>query len=97
MQEVVQSWANATPLSCCLAPLLDIVLQDTGLKAPRTTCGALGISLGDIQNVPTRWVLALFPDFLNFRSDLPKLGFRRGGGGIIFEICEKRLFQKCMA
>ena len=65
------------------------------------------ISLGDIQSAPTRWVLAFFPGFLNFSSDAPKyraLGhpMRRNivplGGGIciLFEICVKRPFQKCM-
>ena len=52
-------------------------------------------SLGIIQSAPTRWVLALFLGFMNFWSNAPKFRFV-GGGGILFEICEKRPFQKCM-
>ena len=56
-----------------------------------------GISLGDIHSAPTRCVFALFLGFVNFWSNAPK--FRPIGGGdmcILFEICEKRPFQKCM-
>ena len=59
--------------------------------------GSACISLGDSQNAPTRWVLALFVGFLNFWSAAPN--FRSvvwGGMCILFEICEKRPFQKCM-
>ena len=54
------------------------------------------ISLGDIQNVPTRSKFAIFQGFLTFWSNALK--FRSIGGGMcmLFEICEKRLFQKCM-
>ena len=55
------------------------------------------ISLGDIQNVPTRSKFAIFQGFLTFWSNALK--FRPIGGGsmcILFEICEKRPFQKCM-
>ena len=54
------------------------------------------ISLGDIQNVPTRSKFAIFQGFLTFWSNAPK--FRSIGGGMcmLFEICEKRPFQKCM-
>ena len=38
------------------------------------------ISLGDIQNAPMRWVLALFAGFPNFWSVAPK--FRPFGGGM---------------
>ena len=105
----------------------------------RNSCWALFgctgcISLGDIQNAPTRWVLALFvgvpnswsvvPNFRSMgggvgmtpwcvvlvcswrrlladRHSLPfpcTLSLRGGGGGmcILFEICEKMPFQKCM-
>ena len=41
------------------------------------------ISLGDIQNTPTRWVLALFVGFLNCWSVAPDLSFR-GGGGYVY-------------
>ena len=54
------------------------------------------MSLGLIQNVPTRWVLAFSPSFLNFPSDAPKY---RSFGGVyvyLFVICEKRLIHKCM-
>ena len=55
------------------------------------------ISLGDIHFLPTRSKFALFQGFLNFSSNAPK--FRSVGGGmcILFEICEKRPFQKCMS
>ena len=55
------------------------------------------ISLGDIHNLPTRSKFALFQGFLNFLSNAPK--FRSVGGEgmcVLFEICEKRAFQKCM-
>ena len=55
------------------------------------------ISLGDICIMPTWSKIALFQGFLNFLSDAPK--FRSVGAGgicILFEICEKRPFQKCM-
>ena len=39
------------------------------------------ISLGDIHCAPTRWVLAFFPEFLNFLSDAPK-HCSLGGGGV---------------
>ena len=46
------------------------------------------ISLGAVQNVPTQWVLTLFPGFLN----IVPLG---GGGGmcILVEICENGCFR----
>ena len=58
--------------------------------------GMWGISLGDIQNVPTRSKFAIFQDFLTFWSNA--LNFHSVGGGMcmLFEICEKRPFQKCM-
>ena len=54
------------------------------------------ISLGDIQNVPTRSKFAIFQGFLTFWSNARK--FRSVGGAMcmLFEICEKRPFQKCM-
>ena len=56
------------------------------------------ISLGDIRYAPTRWVLALFLGFVNFCSNTPKCHLFGGGVMcILFEICEKRLFQKCRA
>ena len=54
------------------------------------------ISLGDIHNMPTRSKFVYSQGFLHFSSRAPK--FRSVGGGmcILFEICEKRPFQKCM-
>ena len=40
--------------------------------------GTLAYLSGAVQNVPTRWVLALFPGFLDFRSNAPK--FHSSGG-----------------
>ena len=56
------------------------------------------ISLGDIHCAPTRWGFPHFPrGFLNSSSDAPKYRSLWGGGMcILFEICEKRPFQKCM-
>ena len=58
------------------------------------------ISLGDIQKAPTRWVLhGTFCGVSKLLVCCAKLLFRGGGGGgmcILFEICEKMLFQKCM-
>ena len=53
-------------------------------------------SLGDIQFMPTRSEFAIFRGFFKFWSNAPK--FRSVGGGVcmLFEICEKRPFQKCM-
>ena len=57
---------------------------------------SLAISLGDIHNMPTRSKFVYFQCFLHFSARAPK--FRSVGGGmcILFEICEKRPFQKCM-
>ena len=54
------------------------------------------ISLGDIRFMPTWSEFAIFRGFFKFWSNAPK--FRSGGGGMcmLFEICEKRPFQKCM-
>ena len=54
------------------------------------------ISLGDIQNLPTLWVLALFGNFYNFCFDVQTCRHLGGGTRILFEICEKTPFQKCM-
>ena len=51
------------------------------VQAPHT---AIHISLGDIQSVPTWWVLAFFPGFLNFSSDAPKYRSLGGGGYVYF-------------
>ena len=66
-------------------------------RGPANLCTPhIYISLGDIQNVPTRSKFAIFQGFLTFWSNALK--FRSIGGGMcmLFEICEKRLFQKCM-
>ena len=64
-------------------------------RGQSSTCN---ISLGDIRYAPTQWILALFLGFVNFWSNAPKhcLFFLRGGMCILFEMCEKRPFQKCM-
>ena len=49
------------------------------------------VSLRDIRYAPTRWVLALFLGFVNFWAQCPKISY-----GMLFEICKKRPFQKCM-
>ena len=70
------------------------------LYCTEVCCVAVCVSLGDIWFMPTWWVLTFFLDFLNFWSDAPKFCARVcGGWGICipFEICEKRLFQKCMS
>ena len=56
------------------------------------------ISLGDIQNLPTFWVLALFGTFYNFCFRVQTCRHLGGGGGmcILFEICKKTPFQKCI-
>ena len=54
------------------------------------------ISLGDIQNMPTRSKFVYFQGFLHFSSRAPKFHSVGGGMCILFEICEKRPFQKCM-
>ena len=55
------------------------------------------ISLWDIRFLPTRSVFTFFQTFLNFWSNAPKC--RHLGGGVLcmlFEICEKTPFQKCL-
>ena len=54
------------------------------------------ISLGLIQNVPTRWVLAFSPVFLHCLPNAPKYCPLGGGYVYTFEICVKRPFQKFM-
>ena len=55
------------------------------------------ISLGDIHNLPTFWVLALFGTFYNFCFCVQTCRHLGGGGMcILFEICKKTPFQKCM-
>ena len=87
-----------------------LVVKSDGLQRPAigpalstkccfgwTVCSQwLCISLGNIQNVPTRSKFAIFQGFLTFWSNALK--FRSVGGGMcmLFEICEKRPFQKCM-
>ena len=62
---------------CCSLLLLLL------LPLPRHGPFREGISLGDIHCAPTRWVLAFFPEFLNFSSNAPK--YRSlGGGGYVY-------------
>ena len=58
--------------------------------------GRLHISLGDIHNLPTRSKFALFQGFIRFFVQCTKISFRRGCMCLLFEICEKRPFQKCI-
>ena len=54
------------------------------------------ISLGDIHNMPTFWVLALFGIY-SFCFHVQTCRHLGGGGMcILFEICKKTPFQKCM-
>ena len=86
-----QSWQNRN----CPQEMYDMY---THFCAYTYLCICICISLGDIHCAPTRWVLAFFLDFFNFSSDVPKYRSLGGGGGIciLFEICVKRPFQKCM-
>ena len=43
----------------------------------------ISISLGDIHNLPTLWVLALFGNFYNFCSDVQTCR-HLGGGGYVY-------------
>ena len=54
------------------------------------------ISLGDIRFLPTRSIFTFFQTFLNFWSNEPKCRHLKGGMCMLFEICEKTPFQKCM-
>jgi hypothetical protein len=54
------------------------------------------ISLGDIHNLPTFWVLALFGTFYNFCFCVQTCRHLGGGMCILFEMCKKTPFQKCM-
>ena len=54
------------------------------------------ISLWDIRSLPTRSVFTFFQTFLNFWSNAPKCRHLGGGMCMLFEICEKTPFQKCM-
>ena len=53
-------------------------------------------SLWDIRSLPTRSVFTFFQTFLNFWSNAPKCRHLGGGLCMLFEICEKTPFQKCM-
>ena len=58
---------------------------------------AVLISLGDIWFLPTRSEFAIFSEIFQFLVQCTKMLLPRGGGMcMLFEICEKRLFQKCM-
>ena len=46
--------------------------------------------------MPTRSKFVFFQGFLNFLSKAPKFHSVGGGMCMLFEICEKRPFQKCM-
>ena len=62
-----------------------------------TPCASFnGISLGDIQNLPTFWVFALFGTFYNFCFRVQTCRHLGGGMCILFEICKKTPFHKCM-
>ena len=54
------------------------------------------ISLGDIHNMPTLWVLALFGIFYKFCFHVQTCCHLGGGYLILFETCKKSPFQKCM-
>ena len=57
------------------------------------------ICLGDIRNLLIRSKFAFFSRFSQFLVQCTKMSFQRGGGGgmwKLFEIREKRAFQKCM-
>ena len=83
--------------------------QNRAHRSPTTSCAADSarpiicavrtrghISLRDIQNMPTRSKFVFFQGFLNFLSKAPKFHSVGGGMCMLFEICEKRPFQKCM-
>ena len=46
--------------------------------------GTFCISLGDIQNVPTLWVLALFGIFYKFCFHVQTCRYPGGGGGYVY-------------
>ena len=54
------------------------------------------ISLWDIRFMPTRSVFTFFQTFLNFWRNAPKCRHLGGGMCMLFEICGKTPFQKCM-
>ena len=69
-----------------------------GCRIMQTWPSIVNISLGDIRFMPTRSEFAIFRGFFKFWSNAPNFRSVGGGGGMcmLFEICEKRLFQKCM-
>ena len=58
--------------------------------------GWVAISLWDIRSMPTRSVFTFFQTFLNFWRTAPKCRHLGGGMCMLFEICGKTPFQKCM-
>ena len=76
------------------------ILRGVGLASgsirQRRAVACADISLRDIQNMPTRSKSVFFQGFLNFLSKAPKFHSVGGGMCMLFEICEKRPFQKCM-
>ena len=57
---------------------------------------SLSLSLWDIRSMPTRSVFTFFQTFLNFWRNAPKCRHLGGGMCMLFEICGKTPFQKCM-
>ena len=57
--------------------------------------GKHNIAMG-IQFLPTRSKFTFFQVFFNFWSNAPKCRYLGGGMCMLFEIYEKRPFQKCM-
>ena len=55
-------------------------------------CAAITISLGDIQNLPTFWVLALFGTFYNFCFCVQTCRHLGGGGVYFLKSARKRRF-----
>ena len=79
-------------------PLQHAALEGGGGGYPPPLQGAQPTPLWDIRFLPTRSAFTFFQNFLNFWSNAPKCRHLGGGGGMcmLFEICEKMPFQKCM-
>ena len=93
----IQQWAPAENGQAC------VVVADGGYSGTvwcvvqcRCVCLQCSISLWDIRFMPTRSVFTFFQTFLNFWRNAPKCRHLGGGMCMLFEICGKTPFQKCM-
>ena len=85
--------AGAVPPDSWTVALVSSIPKQPGVPVVE---GLRPISLWDIRFMPTRSVFTFFQTFLNFWRNAPKCRHLGGGMCMLFEICGKTPFQKCM-